>query len=297
MRTFTPRKERKKKGYFRQFVRWITTGATVKDLTSQGSFKASERSLLRYFYQFLDKPPLPKRLVKPKKVYLKIDGTYFRRWGCALVYKEGKEIIFWNFVERENYQHYCLDLAQIKSLGYQVKGVTSDRHGSLISVVRNLLPGIPHQHCLVHLQRFCQSLLTQKPQLQAGKELLELVRLLNTITTPYQKNIWLKWLERLSLRYESLIKERTYGENEETGKKTWWYTHKNLRRAFKTLQNSKDNLFLYLNYPHLPKDINGLEAEFSHLKRKLSLHRGLKRERKANFVKWYFFLKSTNQNP
>jgi len=181
-------------------------------------------------------------------------------------------------------------------LGYLIKGVTSDQHGSLISAVLNLFSDIPHQYCLVHLQRSCQSLLTRKPQTEAGQQLLELVRVLNTITDHYQANIWLKWLERLERRHESLIKQRTYGIDEKTGRKTWWYTHKNLRRAFNLLQNSKNHLFLYLDYPELSKDTNGLEAEFSHLKRKLSLHRGLKRQRKINLVRWYFYFRFIDKN-
>ena len=214
-----------------------------------------------------------------------------------MVYKTGKRIIFWDFVLRENYFSYSFNLIQIIKLGYIIKGVTSDRHGSLVSALRSTLPSdIPHQHCLVHLQRLCQSLLTKNPKTEAGKELLELIRFLNKINNHYEKNIWIKWFERLTKRHEDLIKQRTYGINEQTGQNTWWYTHRNLRRTFRTIERSKDNLFLYLNYKRLPKDINGLEGEFSHLKTKLSIHRGLKKDRKANFVKWYFYFKSIGKN-
>jgi len=106
------------------------------------------------------------------------------------VYKTGKgtesRIIFWDFVERENYLTCYLNFSQITKLGYMIKKITSDRHGNLISAIKTLSPPdsqshIPHQYCLVHLQRFCQSLLTQKPQTQAGIQLLELVRSLNNI--------------------------------------------------------------------------------------------------------------------
>ncbi|MBL7158857.1 transposase [Candidatus Microgenomates bacterium] len=212
------------------------------------------------------------------------------------MYKAGKRIIFWDFVLRENHFSYYFNLIQIIKLEYIIKGVTSDRHGGLVSALKSILPSdIPHQHCLVHLQRLCQSLLTKNPKTKAGTELLELVRFLNKINNHYEKNIWLKWFERLEKRYEDLIKARTYFKNGEE-RLTWWYTHKNLRRTFRTITRSKDNLFLYLDYSKLPKDINGLEGEFSHLKTKLSIHRGLKRERKANFVKWYFYFKSISKN-
>lgn len=232
------------------------------------------------------------------EVYLKIDGTCFKRWGCALVYKAGQRIIFDSFTIRENYSSYLLDLIKIMELGYEIKGVTSDGVTSLKSALKTLFDDkqnlIPHQRCLVHLQRDCQTLLTKKPETQTGVELLEIIKQINNIKNHYEKEIWLKWFERFEERKIEVLNQRTYQEKE--GKITWWHTHKNLRRAYRTIKNSLPNLFLYLDYSGLPKDTNGLESEFSHLKRKLSLHRGLKRQRKINLVKWYFYLKSQIEN-
>ena len=231
-------------------------------------------------------------------VYLQIDGTYFKRWGCALVYKAGQRIIFNSFTLRENYFSYLLDLIKIMELGYVIKGVTSDGCSSLDSALKTLFDDkqnpIPHQRCLVHLQRQSQTFLTKKPETQSGVELLEIVKQINNIKNHYEKEIWLKWFKRFEKRNTQVLNQRTYINKE--GKITWWYTHKNLRRTYRTIKNSLSNLFLYLDYPNLPKDTNGLESEFSHLKRKLSLHRGLKRHRKINFIKWYFYLKSQTEN-
>ena len=86
------------------------------------------------------------KLVKSKQnkqnklveVYLKIDGTYFKRWGCALVYKAGQKIIFNSFTIRENYASYLLDLIKVIELGYVIKGVTSDGVTSLNSALKTL---------------------------------------------------------------------------------------------------------------------------------------------------------------
>ena len=246
------------------------------------------------------------KLVKSKQnkqnklveVYLKIDGTYFKRWGCALVYKAGQKIIFNSFTVRENYSSYLLDLIKVIELGYVIKGVTSDGVTSLDSALKTLFDDkqnpIPHQRCLVHLQRDGQRFLTKNPETPTGVELLEIIKQVNTIKNHYEKDIWIKWFKRFEERNIQVLNQRTYQEKE--GKQTWWYTHKNLRRTYRMIKNSLPNLFLYLDYSSLPKDTNGLEGEFSHLKRKLSLHRGLKRRRKINFVKWYFYLKSQTEN-
>ncbi len=219
------------------------------------------------------------------------DAKYFGRWGCLLLYKERGNLIYWRFYDRERFEYYRDDLTKITQFGYEICGVTSDWHKSLVSAVRYLFPNIPHQRCLVHTQRWCESLLTQRPKTEAGINLLELVRFLNQVKSPEEKAVWLAWLSRWEDRYQDFIRERSYGAKED-GSRTWWYTHKNLRRAFRTLKTTKDHLFLYLNHSNLPKDTNGLESEFSHLKQKINLHRGLKRHRKVKAIYWFCHLKS-----
>ena len=267
------------------------TGSSFDNLKSFRGVKVSSRTLWEHFDKFLANPPSPKPLKIRKTINIKIDGTYFGKWGCALVYKEGKNKIYWSLVLRETYFNYLYDLGQVKGLGYDIAGATSDWHGSLVSALNTALPGISHQRCLVHTKRLCRTLLTSKPETQGGKDLLEISKLLTQIRNHKDKIVWIKWLERFEDRYQDLMNQRTY-TLDLNSKKTWWYTHKKLRRAFRTLKISIHNLFIYLDNPDIEKDTNGLESEFSHLKEKLGNHRGLKREKKANFIKWYFYLKS-----
>jgi len=253
--------------------------------------KYSRSTLRRHFEGYLRNPPQVEELRQKREVYLKIDAVYFGRDNCSLVYKAGKKVIYWSYGKRENYLDYCRDFREIERLGYIILGATSDKHRSIIAAVKRVFSGIPHQYCLVHLQRSCQTLLTKRPETEAGKQLLELVECLNQITNQYKRDILLRWFERYEKRHGEFIKEKSYGVNEE-GRKTWWYTHKNLRRAFRTIKNSLENMFLYLEHMGLEKDTNGLEAEFTHLKHKLRSHRGLRRWKRESFVSWYFYLKT-----
>lgn len=290
--TFTPKKRIRPNRCFALFRKWILGSITTEDLARQKGSLFSCHTLRNHFDRFLAFSPCPQRPRVPSNVYLKADGKYFGRWGCVVVFKTNERVIFWDFIERENYGSYLSFLSQIKGFGYKVLGLTSDWHGSIVSAFTKAFPGKPHQRCLVHTQRFCQSLLTRNPETEAGKNLLELVHLLNGIKTPQEKKIWLAWLERFEFRYASMFNGRTYHQDG----KHWWFTHRNLRRAFRTLRTTKEHLFFYLDNPNLSKDTNGLEAEFKHLKQKLSVHKGLKRERKINFIRWYFFLKSEFSN-
>lgn len=285
-KTCTPIKRVQKDRYFSLFKAWVTTSITIKALGEKGH--VSSRSLRRHFETFLLRSPQPEAASSLNQIYLKVDGTYFKRWGCALAFKARGKIVFWDFVERENYFRYCLDFSKLATLGYVVRGVTSDWHGSLVASVKDKFPDVPHQRCLVHTKRLCQTLLTQHPETKAGQELLELARVLPAVKTHAESNIWLTWLTRFENRHQEALNHRTYHSDH----KHWWFTHRNVRRAFRTLKTSTNNLFLYLDVPELTSNTNCLEAEFTHLKQKLKVHNGLKRSKKINFINYYFYFKS-----
>jgi Transposase IS66 family len=208
-----------------------------------------------------------------------------------LVFKENKNIIFSKFVAHENYHDYCFCLAKLTELGYIVKSVSSDKHSSLISAVKTILPNIPHQYCLVHIQRRCQSLLTQNPETLASKDLLQIVKFINKVNTHTEKNVFISWLKLYEIRHKDFLNQRTHALKL-NGNKTWWYTHKNVRKAFRHLKSSLNNMFFYLDNKNIPKDTNGLESEFTYLKSHLTRHRGLTRKRQESFVNIYWKLKS-----
>ena len=137
----------------------------------------------------------------------------------------------------------------------------------------------------------CRTLLTKNPETEAGIKLLEISKLLNQIRTKGEKQVFLNWFGRFEEEYKETINNRTYNKDSNS-KRKWWYTHKNLRLAFNTVKSSLAHIFFYLEDSSIPKDTNGLEAEFTHLKGKLNAHRGLSRERRENFVAWYWYLKS-----
>lgn len=220
-----------------------------------------------------------------------MDAKYFGKWGCVIVFKEGRNIVFWQFCNRENYRNYLVSFSKFMELGFLVKSITSDKNSSLVSAVKTFYPNIPHQYCTVHIQRRCQSFLTKNPETNAGIDLLELTKFINKIKTVNDRNIFLKWLNRFETKYNSFLKQRTY-TMDPTSNKKWWYTHKNVRTAFRHIKSSTNNMFFFLENNQVPKDTNGLEAEFTHLKQKLNSHRGLTRNRQQNFVNWYWFFKS-----
>lgn len=262
----------------------------------------SRQQLSFYFQDFLKIPPSPeeffktlvKRGVKFNETLL-IDADWFKNESCLIVYRDYPEekTIFYRYSLGEYKEIIFNDISFLVKNGYPLKGVVSDWKGSIVTAVRVIsfkyfAGKLPHQRCLVHTQLRCQTLLTQRPKTEAGKSLLDLVYCLNSVSSFYEEKILFSWLKRFKERFLPVIKERTYSLD----KKSWWYTHKYLRRAYLTLKNNWENLFLYLSFPFLSKDTNGLEGLFSQLDCSLGRHRGLAKKNRGNFLYWFFFLKS-----
>ena len=51
-------------------------------------------------------------------------------------------------------------------------------------------------------------------------------------------------------------------------------------------------MFHFLDNPKIPKSTNAIESYFGHLKNHLDLHRGLTKQHRMDFIKWY--VKQTN---
>jgi hypothetical protein len=272
------------------------------DYVSQ-CYHLSIRTLTKKFSGFLANPPLPqeyflklKDKLKEQDIslggYLLLDADWFGRERCLLLYKDhpSGKLLLWRFADGEDYLEILQDLIFLASHGYSFHGAVSDGRRSIAAALKTLSlyrkREILHQRCLVHTQLLVQSLLTQRPRMEAGWRLREIVSYLNQIRNHYEKNIWLRWLGRWEARYGGMLKERTYDEEGH-----WWYTHKNLRRAYRTLALNPGVLFRYLEDPHLPKDTNAIEGIFSQLDTKISRHRGLKQERKEALISYSFYLK------
>ena len=120
--------------------------------------------------------------------------------------------------------------------------------------------------------------LTRRPETLAGQELrsitLKLARSNEKEFTKYL-NDWYK-------HWKNFITLKTYV----AGTKYWYYTHKNVRGAYKSLERNLPFLFTYQKYPKLgiPNTTNSLDGMFTQLKAKLSIHRGLRKDRRFKVI-------------
>jgi Transposase, Mutator family len=271
---------------FTWFKDWIIGRQTIAQISRESHY--SERTLKRYFDKYLSDAPSFK--VKPsEKVNLLIDATYFSNNLCLVLYRDNtiKYTQLYRLTDGEWYDEIKEDLLNLINMGVQIESITCDGHKSLLKAIRKVCKHVVLQRCLVHIQRMCRIWLTMRPKSQAGNDLRIIINRLHSIKTHDQKNHWLVSLVRWHEQYEDYIKEKSYSP---TG--TYWYKHKLLRRSFTVIRRALPDMFHYLDNGRIPKSTNGLESFFGHLKSHITVHRGLSRLHRRNFIKWYLYFKN-----
>ena len=102
--------------------------------------------------------------------------------------------------------------------------------------------------------------------------------------TNNKKKLFIKLLEKWYQKWKTLLKEKTINQNT----KKWFYTHKKLRSAYRSLKTNLPYLFTYQEKQNrhlkIPNTTNLLDGFLSHLKDALRVHRGLNIKRKIKII-------------
>lgn len=212
---------------------------------------------------------------KPLESVIIMDTTYFGRTFGVMLFQDAETgcVLLRKYVKYETNQLYMDGLAEIRSHGTSINGVVCDGHKGLLQSIEN----IPAQMCQFHMIQIIRRLLTNSPHLQAGIELLELVRKLTRVNGEAFSEQFGNWCKE----WDPFLKERTILS---TGKST--YTHRRLRAARNSLRYHLPWLFTYQIVPKLkiPNTTNKLEGTNSELKRRLHSHNGLTQANKKKFI-------------
>ena len=165
---------------FSWFNQWILYRSTLEQLSARSGY--SKRKLQYLFDQYLSNPP--QWIIHQKiNLYLIIDGTYFRKWLCLILYYDSalKYALFYRFTTGELYKELKEDLENLKKLGIEIAAVTCDGKQSIIKSVKKVYPQATLQRCMVHVQRNVRKWLTRNPTTEAARKLRYLIGLLHHI--------------------------------------------------------------------------------------------------------------------
>lgn len=251
---------------------YIWKKQTVSDLTKK--YSKSEKWIRQQLDQIQIKTS--NNSVKPQSIVIIADTTFFDRNYGIMVLREPnlKKNLHWQEITSENSDAYWKGRAELEKQGLAIQAVVVDGKKCLKSVFLDL----PIQMCHFHEVAIITRYLTRRPKLEAGKELRKIALLLTTSNEKEFTILLNNWFEK----WKDFLKEKTI--NPETG--GWFYTHKRLRSAYRSLKTNLPYLFTYQKYPELdiPNTTNSLDGTFSHFKSLLRIHRGLKRERRYKVI-------------
>ena len=233
----------------------------------------------------IDNYEIKKRKRNPRKVIVIGDATFlgkrkYRNQKGVLVFRDNlaKENLIWKHLHTEKAEDYLQLKLFLEKKGYQIQAVVIDGKQGVASVFKDM----PVQLCQFHQVKTITTKLTRKPKLEASIELRKLSLILTNTTEDVFKKELSCWYEK----WKDFLNEKTL--NTETSRQ--YFTHKRLRSAYRSLNRNLPYLFTYQKYPKLniPNTTNSLDGGvFSHMKKLLKNHNGLRNELREKLVNDY----------
>lgn len=244
---------------------------TIKQLVKK--YQRSEK----WIRQQLDKAPTKSFRLYPQPIVAIADCTFWGRGYGVLVFRsfDLKQNLYWIEVTNETVAVYREARKLLEELGYTFEAVVIDGKKG----VREVFSDIPVQICQFHQMAIVTRYLTKRPKLEAGKEL----RMITLALTELTENMLLLLLDAWHEKWGDFLKERTVNP---FNPKKWFYTHKRIRSAYRSLKTNAPYLFTYQRYTglNIPNTTNSLDGSFKYLKQLIGIHSGLKRGRRWRVI-------------
>lgn len=235
----------------------------------------SARSVRRH----LDRLQVEPQIVPPQRTVVIADTTFWGRMYGVCVFRAAhlRRNIWWNEVDGERMEHYRYGRAILEEKGWTFTAAVVDGRRGLVSVFK----GIPVQICQFHQIKQVTKYLTRRPKTEAGCELRALVLTLTKTDEATFTAALAAWHDK----WGAFIEEKTVSDFV-TGRRKWYFTHKKVRSAYRSLKTNLPHLFTYHKYPSLsiPNTTNGLDGSFSQLKARMGVHRGLRKDRRYKLI-------------
>lgn len=224
----------------------------------------------------MSKARVEKKIVPPQPIVVVADSTFFKRMFGLCVFRSPhlKKNLYWNEIIYETIDVYRRGRYELENMGFTIQAAVLDGRPG----VREVFNDIPVQMCQFHQKMIVNRYLTTRPKLEASIELREITL---GLCKSNEKN-FTKALNDWYEKWQDFLKEKTIDPL--TGR--WFYTHKRVRSAYRSLKTNLPYLFTYLKYPELniPNTTNSLDGSFSQLKELTRIHRGLNKEMKRKVI-------------
>lgn len=212
----------------------------------------------------------------PQPIVAIADVTFFKRdFGvCVIRAPHLKQNLYFQEVQTESVDAYRQGKIDLEKLGYTFQAIVLDGRPG----VRQLFSDIPVQMCHFHQKQIITRYLTNNPKLEAGIEL----KIIMTTLCQTNERDFTSAINNWHQKWSSFLKERT--TDPLTGR--WFYTHRRLRSAYRSLKINLPYLFTYQKYTELniPNTTNSLDGCFAYLKELIRVHRGINKKLKRKII-------------
>lgn len=214
------------------------------------------------------------------------DGKWVGRSPVLIIHRDvtHKEILWWSVARSESRSAVHEDLVTLCATFSPTLpcGAVTDGKPGIGVLIKTVFHLAALQRCTVHITREVKMLLPRYSPLPATQALRAIALTLCTIRTEADRTAFFLSLVLWEQEYGALLKQRTIPPKDSGVKRTWWYTHGNLRRAWKLLNLHPATLFAFLDNPCVPATNNSLEGVNRHLHRRAGMGKG----RQISFMLW-----------
>ena len=266
------------------FKLWVTEGYSARQLT-----KISGHSIAKIYriihYWLNQQPPALSQNHYLKAEYVMFDGTYFHKDGClAIVMDSGHRILldYW-YIDRENYHDVYLRLMQLRQNGLSPKAITIDGHKQVTEAIQNVWPAILVQRCLFHIENQGLMWIRTFPKTEAGKTLRLILKNITGIRSDLDRENFLTTYRQWRNKYDLFIQQLPRNS----------IANKDLKRTTALINNALPNMFHFIKDQGIASTTNLLENFYSQLKHQYRNHRGLSRNHKIAFLRWFCYFKTS----
>jgi len=263
------------------FRLWVTESFSVRQLCRLSGYSASNLNKIKKYWL----KQTPKEQVDYAKVeYMIFDATYFHKDGCLLNLMDttNKQIIAHLYVKKESFKETYPWFMSLRQHGLNPLFITTDGERSGLQAMKLVWPGARLQRCLYHIQHEGMRWLRTYPKTEAGKKLRSILSTLTAVKTHRGRdefiNAYLTWVNKYKNYVLSLPRTEL--------------AFKDLKRTMVLINNALPDMFYYLEDECIHATTNALEGFHSRLKADYQRHRGLSREHKIQYIRWYCYFKN-----
>ena len=234
---------------------------------------------------------------RERSINLPVDNDYHRfifldgKWTdniCTLIGRDKFFVFKFQHVEHENSETWFNFIKDVQ----EPEVVVCDCQKGLLKAIRAVWPRAKIQLCIFHRLQSIDAKLTKNPILHEAIELRKIRLLLAKVDSFKLKYQFINAIEEWTKKNQAFINEKTYCLN---GKRKWFYSHKNIRAAWKILLNCarSENTFVYLDTPGCPRTNNYSEAGLNSQVEKIrNAHQGQTLKHRINMLEAYLFKRS-----